>query len=86
MQPLTLFQLSCLCVSHCPASVADVRFGSVMTSSEGPELGEIVKPLQSYSLSCNTEPNIIADPGSVGECVELLKFFVGTALGSGYDA
>ena len=31
---LTVFQLGCLCFSQYPASVSDVRFGSVMTSSK----------------------------------------------------
>ena len=84
LKNLTVFRLSCFCVSHFPASVPDVRFRSAMTSSEGLDLGEIMEPLRNSLLSCNSEAKIFTEAISVSECVELLENFGGTALGSGY--
>ena len=88
MKTLTVFRLSCLCVSHFSVSVPDVRFGSAITTSEGPDLGEIKQPLESYLLSSNPETKFFEDPGSVSvsECSKLLENFGGTALGTGCDA
>ena len=64
----------------------DVTYCSATTSSEGPDLGEIIEPLQSYFLSCNPEANKFTDPSTYSECVEIIEIFSGTALRSGYDA
>ena len=42
---LTVFQLSCLCVSLSPASVPDVQLVWAMTLSKSPDLGNIIELL-----------------------------------------
>ena len=69
-----------------PAPISDVHFDAAMVSTQGPELSQVIEPLQRYFLSRNTEANIFTVPSSVSEYVELWKNFDGTALGSGYDA
>ena len=63
----------------------DVRFISIMTSSEVSDLGDIIELLQ--SLFCReTQRQLITDPASFTGCVEMLVFHSGTALLSGYGA
>ena len=82
---LTIFRLSCLCHGHFPSILPTVKFGSAVSSSSGPELFEIIEPVQSYLLACNAEKNIFIDPISVNGCVDLLDVLAGTALHIGYD-
>ena len=86
MKTLNAFQLSSLCIAHFPASLLDVRFGSTMVPSEGPDSSEVIEPLQRYLFSCNPETDLLTDPSSVIGCMDLLAKFVGTALESEYVA
>ena len=86
VKSLTVFQLSCLCISRFPASIPGVRFGSAIGPSQGPDLSEVKKPLQMTLFSSKSESKELLDSSSVSGCLELLEKFVGTALRSGFDA
>ena len=59
---------------------------AVISSSEVPNLWEIIEPIQSYMLSCSPEISIFNIRESNESCVEPLDTFAGTASQSGYDA
>ena len=82
---LTMFRRSCLCIGHFTPELPNVKFGSAVAPSSGPELSEITKPVQRYFLSFSVQNKIFTDRSSNIECVELLNGFTGNALHSGFD-
>ena len=81
---LTIFWLNCLCIGHLRPVLPSVKFGSAVSSSDGPDLSEIIEPVQNCSLSSNVENKIFTSLNSFNECVALLDGFAGSAFHRGY--
>ena len=80
MRTLAVVRHSCLCSNPFPASSPDVRFGSTVSFSAGPELFEILRPVQTKKLSCNSEDNSFTDHGSISEYHAFLETFPAAAV------
>ena len=54
-------------------------------SASGPELSEIIEPLQNFLLSSTVYKNFFTDSSSMNACVELHEWCANTAFQSRYD-
>ena len=63
-----------------------MSLGSPGRSSSAIDLADVIEPLQSYLLTCNTEQNIFVSADSISSCVEMLAEFGDKALQPSCDA
>ena len=82
---MTMFRLSCLCLERVVLALPEVKFGSISGIGDKPDLSEIIRPVQSYLLSCCPQSNICTDAASVSDCLEVLESFAGTTVEPGYS-
>ena len=82
---MTIFRLSCLCLDHGKLDWSEVKFWSSAGVADGPDLSEIIEPVQSCLLSSNHKYQIFTDVSSVSERTELHEGSAGTAIEPGYN-
>ena len=80
-----VFKLCCLCLGHVVPELPSVSLGSPDRTSSVVDLSDLIEPLQSYLLTCNTEQNIFSSADSISSCVEMLAEFGDKALQPSYD-
>ena len=67
-------------------AVPEVKLGSPSGIGDGPDLSEIIEPIQSYLLSSCPESYIVNDAATtVTEYLDVLKCLAGTGVVSGYS-
>ena len=80
-----VFKLCCLCLGHVVPEMPSVSLGSPDRDSSAVDLSDLIEPLQSYFLTCNTEQSIFSSADSISSCVEVLADFEDKALQHSYD-
>ena len=80
-----VLKLCCLCLGHVVPELPSVSLGSPDRKSSAVDLSDLIEPLQSYLLTCNTEQNIFSSADSISSCVEMLAEFGDKALQPSYD-
>ena len=80
-----VLELCSLCLGHVVPELLNVSLGSPDRSGSAIDLADVIEPLQSYLLICNTEQNIFSGAESISSCVELLADFGDRALQPSYD-
>ena len=80
-----VFKLCCLCLGHVVPELPSVSLGSPDRNSSAVDLSDLIEPLQSYLLTCNTEQNIFSSADSISSCVEMLAECGDKALQPSYD-
>ena len=80
-----VFKMCCLCLGHVVPELPSVSLGSPDRNSSAVVLSDLIEPLQSYLLTCNTEQNIFPSADSFSSCVEMLAEFGDKALQPSYD-
>ena len=71
---LTMFCLSCFCLQLMVFDLPELYFVSPNSVSDGPDLSEIIRPVQGYFLCGNLDSNLFTDASSITECLEVLDF------------
>ena len=80
-----VFKLCCLCLGHIVPELPNVSLGSPDRNISSIDLADLIEPLQSYLLTCNTEQNIFSGADSFSSCVEMLAECGDKALQHSYE-
>ena len=80
-----MLRLTYLCLEHVVLAVPEVKVRSSIRFGDGHYLSEIIRPVESYSLSNSPECNVSTDAASVTELLEALECLIGTAVELGYS-
>ena len=80
-----VFKLCCLCLGHVVPELPSVSLGSPDRNSSAVDLSDLIEPLQSYLLTCNTEQSIFSSADLISSCVEVLADFGDKALQPSYE-
>ena len=80
-----LVNLCCVCLGHVAPELPDVSLGSSKVGLTIVDLSSLIRPIQGYLLSGDSEGNFFTDPGSVSCCKEMLETFSDRALQSDYN-
>ena len=75
-----VFNFCCLCLGHIVPDLPNVSLGSPNRSSSAIDLADVIEPLRSYLLTCDTEQNIFSGADSISSYVEMLADFGDKAL------
>ena len=77
--------MCCLCLGHVVPELPNVSLGSPDQSSTEIDFAAVIKPLQSYLLTCSAKQNIFSSADSISSCVEMLAEFGDKVLQPSYD-
>ena len=80
-----IFNLCCLCLGHIVPELPIVSLGSPDRISSAIYLADVIEPLQSYLLTCNTEQKVFSGAGSISLCGEMSAEFRDKTLQPSYD-
>ena len=85
LKALMMLRFNCLCLQHIVLDLSVSKFESPNVVDDGPDLSEIIRPIQSCLLCSNPEKTILTDASSITECLETQESFGGIAVKPGYN-